>query len=1251
MFLKKALLIVVILATTASYSLAGEHPCLLFSSSDVNFIRERIQSGTPQMAWDELLNHQGAHYLHHDPWIGGSRGRHEYNCVAKLGFLYLIDEDPVMADSFGNRAVYGICDSIYFKVQPTSPEVTHGSGPLDDILDYSAMLSGFAFCYDYCYDLMSDSLRQVFRDTIKSRMDMIERRHLGMSCGPAVDDYWNNTSAQANGALGLGVIVLDGEMVQGEIYDGEARWDTCVVKINRYLQELFDTDGSGFEGCLYSSFGLSGVVPFMEALKRKTGQDMFQENEGILSKMSDWFAYEVLPEKHKYNNLSESFYWDFDPHWSEHVDGHWGYSLCWGPLEGIYNEPVLNWTFKNLIDFDDINRRTSECGSLPLIILKYNDDLASEDPVERLPLSKHFQGRGLVYFRTGWGPEEIMFSLECGPAYNPATGHYSVRNFHCDKNHFTLYAYGERFAIDTGKKYGAPRNHNVILIDGQGQCCEYAPWMTAGMIEEQVSGSFCDYVHGDATDAYNRMWIVDGHGGARDTTVFNNPVLNADRMVTFVRGDGLPPYFVIADDINKDNAVHQYQWLLHTKSGNWFDWSGNPIVLHGSHNDMNIHVISPSDFYTTQSMYVPEFTPSPLFGEDSLPPDTTQSMHPILRIKCDTINPYCQIVLFPHKAGLEDPTVTAEPITNGRCAKLAWSTTTDYNILKTTGVISEDWFSTDAKVCLIREDLDSTVTRFMMAEGTNLWMRDILLVDTFGDTGSVINSGAKVVIHSKTPHQFKVYAPQATELVVNDASVGFYRIGDYIYYPGIAGLIAEDATLSGMIQVSGDVTVDSGVTLTIQPGAQVLFTAGADNQGSGVDTTLCELIVEGNLDAQGTNTQPVTLSSTSSNQGDWWGIRFKQGSWGLLKHAVVEYGYCGVLADSGSVVAIDSCTIQKNEVYGVRCDHTDGATIVEKSWIKDNGVYGIWTDHCSPAILDNLINGSRYGIKASYAGSDMLIKGNNIDNASIQPKDQPPYDNYVGISLQNSSPIILNNEISGGNGFSGLSCSSGSNPMIKGCIIETVGKKGISCYDGSSPTVDSTQVHSYTEKGIYCYQSSYPRLGDTGIEGSGGNSIYSRDANYEVWCEENLYPVMAESCWWGTASPDPSRFWGDVDYLPCLDHDPFPDVGVEDGPEKKLPTRFDLAQNYPNPFNPTTLIRYTVPDRDREERPRHTTLKVYNILGQLVRTLVDGEQAPGYYSVRWDGRDNLGKDVSSGIYFYRLKAGEFVKTRKMVVLR
>lgn len=94
-----------------------------------------------------------------------------------------------------------------------------------------------------------------------------------------------------------------------------------------------------------------------------------------------------------------------------------------------------------------------------------------------------------------------------------------------------------------------------------------------------------------------------------------------------------------------------------------------------------------------------------------------------------------------------------------------------------------------------------------------------------------------------------------------------------------------------------------------------------------------------------------------------------------------------------------------------------------------------------------------------------------------------------------------------------------------------------------------------------------------------------------------------------------------------------------------LPARYDLHANYPNPFNPTTTIRY---DLKAETR---VTLRVFNLLGQEVRTLVDGRESAGYKMVEWDGKNNHGRTVSTGIYLYRLEAGEFVKTRKMMMLK
>jgi len=94
-----------------------------------------------------------------------------------------------------------------------------------------------------------------------------------------------------------------------------------------------------------------------------------------------------------------------------------------------------------------------------------------------------------------------------------------------------------------------------------------------------------------------------------------------------------------------------------------------------------------------------------------------------------------------------------------------------------------------------------------------------------------------------------------------------------------------------------------------------------------------------------------------------------------------------------------------------------------------------------------------------------------------------------------------------------------------------------------------------------------------------------------------------------------------------------------------IPKAFELFQNYPNPFNPETQIRYDLPVSG------HVKLTVYNVLGQKTRILVDEIQDAGYKSVIWDGKDEAGQDVASGIYFYKIEATSFEKTKKMVLLK
>ncbi len=139
-----------------------------------------------------------------------------------------------------------------------------------------------------------------------------------------------------------------------------------------------------------------------------------------------------------------------------------------------------------------------------------------------------------------------------------------------------------------------------------------------------------------------------------------------------------------------------------------------------------------------------------------------------------------------------------------------------------------------------------------------------------------------------------------------------------------------------------------------------------------------------------------------------------------------------------------------------------------------------------------------------------------------------------------------------------------------------------------------------------------------GIGGSSISSIVNMRQKVEI-----LRSVPYDSLTWG------NPFYGIT--------------GTKDGQSSSLPHKFTLYQNYPNPFNPVTIIKYSVP---ADRAVNKITLKVYDILGREVATLVNGEKPAGQYEVTFDA-----SGFSSGIYFYKLSAGSFIQTKKMILLK
>lgn len=227
----------------------------------------------------------------------------------------------------------------------------------------------------------------------------------------------------------------------------------------------------------------------------------------------------------------------------------------------------------------------------------------------------------------------------------------------------------------------------------------------------------------------------------------------------------------------------------------------------------------------------------------------------------------------------------------------------------------------------------------------------------------------------------------------------------------------------------------------------------------------------------------------------------------------------------------------------------------------------------------------------------------------------------------------------------GIRCSGDAAPSVSSNRIRYTTGNGIQCAGDCSPVIRYTTVEDFTGSGIVATDNAAPDLG------SGADSRSCRvfsDSTFSYYVA-NLteYTLMAELNWWGTSSPSSKKFYGDVDYSPCLSSDPGTHYAL---PAVVATTRGPAApytlQSYPNPFNPRTTIEYGVSEPGTRVR-----IAVYDISGRVVRVLVDAARPVGHHAAVWDGTDDAGQAVASGVYFSEAAIGDFRESRKLVVLR
>jgi parallel beta-helix repeat protein len=227
-------------------------------------------------------------------------------------------------------------------------------------------------------------------------------------------------------------------------------------------------------------------------------------------------------------------------------------------------------------------------------------------------------------------------------------------------------------------------------------------------------------------------------------------------------------------------------------------------------------------------------------------------------------------------------------------------------------------------------------------------------------------------------------------------------------------------------------------------------------------------------------------------------------------------------------------------------------------------------------------------------------------------------------------------------------CGTGANFKFGGAVTLlgnhiTSNNYGISVADSSAPFLSGNVIDQNSFAGIYNTGSPGPRVGLGLAE---ANDIME-NAYFQVF-NTSVDAVDADYNYWGGLCVGDSLFYGPVDYVPWTDETHTGTyvecgTGVGDG---EVSMGAHLGQAVPNPFNPSTTIGYRVPSGGGRVR-----LTVYDLTGREVRVLVDGELSEGEHAVVWRGRDTSGREVGSGVYFYRLEVGGTALAKKMVLLK